>query len=165
MKLAGFDCAVRCLAAGFSACALVAIGAPPSASASALCCPPVILYANVDVQLFNAETGAPVSGVHVRFFRLEDGRTAGLVVTDRNGEARTRLDSGGYRFVVMKPGFQQARGSVAIESSHDNVTVGMALILIQIAPGITPITEDASLCVDMIEQYQPGTVYVVCNGP
>jgi hypothetical protein len=109
----------------------------------------------------NADTGAPVLGAHIRFFRQDDGRTVAQLVTDRDGVASMRLESGDYRYVVTKSGFQQVKGAI----SYDSKAAAVWTINILLAPGITPITEDVSLCSDMIDQYQPGTVYVVCNGP
>ena len=141
------------------------IGVPSAAHAAATCCPPDAQHSNVDMEIINAETGAAVSGAHIRLFRQEDGRTVASLVTDHNGAAWTRLDSGDYRYVVTKPGFQQMHGVMSIETMHDGVQVQVNTVNLLLTPGITPITEDVSLCSDMIDPYQPGTVYVVCNGP
>jgi hypothetical protein len=155
--------AARGLTVALAASALVAVAASSGVAARADA-PPEVQRPTVDIEIMNANTGGPVSGAHVRFFRQEDGRTVAQLITDRSGTAWTRLDYGQYRYVVTKQGFQQMRGSVPIEPPRDGQSVGLWNINLILTPGFTPITEDVSLCSDLLNQYQAGTVYVVCNG-
>ena len=109
----------------------------------------------------NADTGAPVLGAHIRFFRKDDGRSVAALITDREGAASTRLESGDYRYVVTKSGFQATRGTISFDSQNGAAVWNINVIL---TPGIDPISEDLSLCAEMLDPHQTGTVYVVCNG-
>jgi hypothetical protein len=155
------DRSTRFLALGFAVSALVVVFAELGAAARADAPPPAGPPPNGTVQVTNADTGAPVLGAHIRFFRQDHGRTVAQLVTDRDGVASTRLESGEYRYVVTKPGFEQVKGAI----SYDSRAATVWTINVLLTPGITPIIEDVSLCSDMVGQYQPGTVYVVCNGP
>jgi hypothetical protein len=155
------DRSARFLALGFAVSALAVFSAALGAAASADATPPTSPPPNGTVQVTNADTGAPVLGAHIRFFRQDDGRTVAQLVTDRDGVASMRLESGEYRYVVTKSGFQQVKGAI----SYDSKAAAVWTINILLAPGITPIGEDLSLCSDLLNPYQAGTVYVVCNGP
>ena len=125
------------------------------------------LFQNFTLNLADSQTGAPVHGARVTFFRAETGAPHARYTSDANGQAVVRLDPGTYRFTIIRTGYRVERGVatlIPMAAVRSAACVGCDVAVVLMKPGITDVTEDVSLCNDFSDPLQTATTYVVCNG-
>jgi len=128
---------------------------------------PSLLFQNFTLNLANAQTGTPVHGARVTFFRSDTGAPTARYTSDSNGQAAVRLDPGTYRFTAIKTGYRVERGVATLipsPSVRSAACLNCDVAVILMKPGITDVSEDISLCTDFSDPLQTATTYVVCNG-